>query len=360
MNKFKFLSSAVMAAFFAFGLASCEKEDFKTDVNPEINAPTINIPGVDLPDSYKPGDAVVSIQPTVWAVINGEVKNVTALTTIKFNDVEMDSYTKTSSTGFAAMTVKIAATYEATVGEEKKTLSAEATIEVPALTPGQVAIFTPTLVMSAKSETGGDTPGGDTPGGDTPGGDTPGGDTPGDTEDESYVSLTNTVTEPVVKYHIDYANYLNYWFPAMTITSDKEFMLNGTYVTDINIINKNFATEANTEINKFNTAEKAPLVFENVTVYANSVTCIEFEAQTTKKYYTFIEGTVSRAAGDPIATFVVNETSYKITKYNTGLALPGSGHGHGHGSVGHNHGHGNAHDHGHGGSNAGGGIVSAL
>ena len=290
-----------MAAFFAFGLASCEKEDFKTDVNPEINAPTINIPGVDLPDSYKPGDAVVSIQPTVWAVINGEVKNVTALTTIKFNDVEMDSYTKTSSTGFAAMTVKIAATYEATVGEEKKTLSAEATIEVPALTPGQVAIFTPTLVMSAKSETGGDTPGGDTP---------------GDTEDESYVSLTNTVTEPVVKYHIDYANYLNYWFPAMTITSDKEFMLNGTYVTDINIINKNFATEANTEINKFNTAEKAPLVFENVTVYANSVTCIEFEAQTTKKYYTFIEGTVSRAAGDPIATFVVNETIDDIEPCN--------------------------------------------
>ena len=349
MNKFKFLSSAVMAAFFAFGLASCEKEDFKTDVNPEINAPTINIPGVDLPDSYKPGDAVVSIQPTVWAVINGEVQNVTALTTIKFNDVEMDSYTKTSSTGFAAMTVKIAATYEATVGEEKKTLSAEATIEVPALTPGQVAIFTPTLVMSAKSETGGDTPGGDTPGGDTP----------GDTEYGPYFRF-NEVTEPVVKYHCDYANYLNYWFPAMTITSDKEFMLNGTYVTDINIINKNFETKANTEINKFNTAEKAPIVFENVTVYANSVTCIEFETQTTKKYYTYFEGTDSRAADDPIATFVVNETSYKITKYNTGLALPGSGHGHGHGSVGHNHGHGNAHDHGHGGNNAGGGIVSAL
>ena len=344
MNKFKFLSSAVMAAFFAFGLASCEKEDFKTDVNPEINAPTINIPGVDLPDSYKPGDAVVSIQPTVWAVINGEVQNVTALTTIKFNDVEMDSYTKTSSTGFAAMTVKIAATYEATVGEEKKTLSAEATIEVPALTPGQVAIFTPTLVMSAKSETGGDTPGGDTP---------------GDTEYGPYFRF-NEVTEPVVKYHCDYANYLNYWFPAMTITSDKEFMLNGTYVTDINIINKNFETKANTEINKFNTAEKAPIVFENVTVYANSVTCIEFETQTTKKYYTYFEGTDSRAADDPIATFVVNETSYKITKYNTGLALPGSGHGHGHGSVGHNHGHGNAHDHGHGGNNAGGGIVSAL
>ena len=349
MIKFKFLSSAVMAAFFAFGLASCEKEDFKTDVNPEINAPTINIPGVDLPDSYKPGDAVVSIQPTVWAVINGEVQNVTALTTIKFNDVEMDSYTKTSSTGFAAMTVKIAATYEATVGEEKKTLSAEATIEVPALTPGQVAIFTPTLVMSAKSETGGDTPGGDTPGGDTP----------GDTEYGPYFRF-NEVTEPVVKYHCDYANYLNYWFPAMTITSDKEFMLNGTYVTDINIINKNFETKANTEINKFNTAEKAPIVFENVTVYANSVTCIEFETQTTKKYYTYFEGTDSRAADDPIATFVVNETSYKITKYNTGLALPGSGHGHGHGSVGHNHGHGNAHDHGHGGNNAGGGIVSAL
>ena len=349
MNKFKFLSSAVMAAFFAFGLASCEKEDFKTDVNPEINAPTINIPGVDLPDSYKPGDAVVSIQPTVWAVINGEVQNVTALTTIKFNDVEMDSYTKTSSTGFAAMTVKIAATYEATVGEEKKTLSAEATIEVPALTPGQVAIFTPTLVMSAKSETGGDTPGGDTPGGDTP----------GDTEYGPYFRF-NEVTEPVVKYHCDYANYLNYWFPAMTITSDKEFMFNGTYVTDINIINKNFETKANTEINKFNTAEKAPIVFENVTVYANSVTCIEFETQTTKKYYTYFEGTDSRAADDPIATFVVNETSYKITKYNTGLALPGSGHGHGHASVGHNHGHGNAHDHGHGGNNAGGGIVSAL
>lgn len=360
MNKFKFLSSAVMAAFFAFGLASCEKENFSTKTEVDVNTPTINIPGVDLPGEYKPGDAVISIQPTVWAILDGELQNVTAASTLTFNDEAMKTYTKTSADGFAAMTIKITATYVATLGEEEKTLTAETTVEVPALNAGQVAIFTPTLVMSAKSpEQGGDEPGGDEPGGDEPGGDEPGGTTPGGSTYGPYLELINQNTNDPVNYHCDVTNKLNYWFPAMTVTTDMKFYQGGTYVENENIINQNYATQANQEINKFKTATEAPITFYEVTVYANSVTCIEFSVTTTKKNYAYKEGT-SRAAGDNIATFTVCDNAIIIGNTTYGIALPDSGHGHGHGSVGHNHGHGNAHDHGHGNDNAGGGIVSAL
>ena len=336
MNKFKFLSSAVMAAFFAFGLASCEKENFSTKTEVDVNTPTINIPGVDLPGEYKPGDAVISIQPTVWAILDGELQNVTAASTLTFNDEAMKTYTKTSADGFAAMTVKVVATYVA------------------------VAIFTPTLVVSAKSpEQGGDEPGGDEPGGDEPGGDEPGGTTPGGSTYGPYLELINQNTNDPVNYHCDVTNKLNYWFPAMTVTTDMKFYQGGTYVENENIINQNYATQANQEINKFKTATEAPITFYEVTVYANSVTCIEFSVTTTKKNYAYKEGT-SRAAGDNIATFTVCDNAIIIGNTTYGIALPDSGHGHGHGSVGHNHGHGNAHDHGHGNDNAGGGIVSAL
>ena len=154
MNKLKFFGCALMAVLFAFSMASCEEENFNTTVDPEVNIPPITIPGVDieteLPD-YNPGDAVISIQPTVWAFIDGKVDNVTALATIKFNGVEKKTYNASSATGFEAMTIKITASYDATVGTESKTLTAEMSLEIPALGAGKLAIFTPTLIMSAKS-----------------------------------------------------------------------------------------------------------------------------------------------------------------------------------------------------------------
>ena len=214
MNKFKFLSSAVMAAFFAFGLASCEKENFSTKTEVDVNTPTINIPGVDLGGEYKPGDAVISIQPTVWAILDGELQNVTAASTLTFNDEAMKTYTKTSADGFAAMTVKVVATYVATLGEEEKTLTAETTVEVPALTAGQVAIFTPTLVVSAKSpEQGGDQPGGDEPGGDQPGGDEPSVVVPGvDGTDYIYYLGEKTEYTKNTTGYVDIKNDSPYYF----------------------------------------------------------------------------------------------------------------------------------------------------
>ena len=45
MNKFKFLSCAVMAAFFAMGITSCEKENFSPNVDIEVpEFPEIEIP----------------------------------------------------------------------------------------------------------------------------------------------------------------------------------------------------------------------------------------------------------------------------------------------------------------------------
>ena len=98
MNKIKFLSSAVMAAFFALGLTSCEKEDFKTDV--DINVPEVEVPDVELPEGYKPGDAVLTIQPTVIAVIDGEIKNVTNESKITFNGKDKFEYALTPDKGY--------------------------------------------------------------------------------------------------------------------------------------------------------------------------------------------------------------------------------------------------------------------
>lgn len=147
MNKFKFLGSALMTAFFAFSLASCEKEDFNTKV--DIEGDEIIIPG-DEPD--KKGDAVISVQPTVWALIDGEISNVTSESTITYNGKTKLEYTVNSDQGTSAMTVAIVATYDAKVGDETKTLTAAANIEVPALSAGQVYVVSPTLIMRAQSD----------------------------------------------------------------------------------------------------------------------------------------------------------------------------------------------------------------
>lgn len=147
MNKFKFLGSTLMAAFFAFGLASCEKEDFNTKV--DIEGDEVIIPG-DEPD--KKGDAVISVQPTVWALIDGEISNVTSESTITYNGKTKLEYTVNSDQGTSAMTIAIIATYDAKVGDETKTLTATANVEVPALSAGQVYVVSPTLIMRAQSD----------------------------------------------------------------------------------------------------------------------------------------------------------------------------------------------------------------
>lgn len=147
MNKIKFLGSAFMAAFFAFSLASCEKENFKTEVDYE--QPDVIIPD-DEPE--KKGDAVISVQPTVWALIDGNINNVTSDSKITYNGKAKLEYTVNSDQGTSAMTIAIVATYDAKVGDETKTLTATANLEIPALSAGQVYVVSPTLIMRAQSD----------------------------------------------------------------------------------------------------------------------------------------------------------------------------------------------------------------
>ena len=138
-----------MAAFMAIGFTSCEKENFNTDTNVTVTPPTINIPG--LPESYKPGDAVVSIQPSVNALINGEISNVTATATIKFGDVEKKNYVITGQT-INAQDITISVSYTANVDGFEKVLEATDVVSVPALEAGMVAIITPTIWLSINAE----------------------------------------------------------------------------------------------------------------------------------------------------------------------------------------------------------------
>ena len=146
--KVKFLSYAALAALFTLGITSCEKESFNTGSDINVEPPVVNIPGVNIPEGYKPGDAVVSIQPSVVAVINGEVINVTEDATITYNEKESLEYTVEADQSIKEFDVKIVASYETVVEDSTFTLTAQRTVTVPNLSAGQVAIFTPTMVMS--------------------------------------------------------------------------------------------------------------------------------------------------------------------------------------------------------------------
>lgn len=354
MNKFKFFGSTLMAAVFALGLASCEKEDFKTEVKPEVNAPTINIPGVnpdeDLPN-YEKGDAVISIQPSVWAYIDGVLQDVTATSTITFNGEERKTYIESSKDGFAAITFEIAATYVAGEGEDAKTYTGKTTLEVPALIAEQVFHSTPTVVVTIKpSDDDNEGEGGEGEG-TTPGGS-------GSTGYGPYAVVTSTTNLEPEDYHCDVQNHLDYYYPSVTVTTDQKFYL-GSKVTKSNLTNTSYQTEFDNAVASYENGTLDYLTFENIPLMAKSVTCVEFTISKTLKKYTLVEGT-TRAAGDAIGTFEVTDYSLLYSGiYHTNIALPGNGHGHGSGT-GHGHGNGNAHDHGHGSDNAGGGIVSPM
>ena len=156
MKKIKFLSCAAMAAFFAMSLTSCEKENFTTDVEaPEVNVPTITIPGITIPEGYKPGDAVVAIQPTIIGFISGEAKTITDACEITYNGKKTFEYTVNADKGISAMTVEIVASYEYPFEGVSKTFSVTQNVNIPALSAGMVAVITPTLIINAEAEDGG-------------------------------------------------------------------------------------------------------------------------------------------------------------------------------------------------------------
>lgn len=335
MNKFKFLSCAVMAAFFAMGITSCEKENFAPNV--DIEAPEVIIPDIPTPETWKPGDAVLAIQPTVIAVINGEIKDVTSDAKVTFNGEEKLSYTVVDG-AIAKFDVEIAAAYY--VEAEDTTLTATKTINVPALTAGQVMSITPTLVLSANFE-----------------------EKPGTSDPEGEKVSLGFITEEVEgsrvvtkkAYEVEFDNTTNYYWTNLskTVTLDMKY---GTEISNTKVAE---GYEKNTEVQailgSFNQIEESYKVTINgINLWPTTKTCIPFEQICESKNYVIKEKFETRATTETTAaTFTVTDYSYIISTtpnyYNSGTGHTGHGHAHSHG-----------HGHGHGADNAGGGIVNAL
>ncbi|MBQ8601303.1 MAG: DUF3869 domain-containing protein [Bacteroides sp.] len=327
MKKIKFLSCAALAAFMAFGLASCEKENFSTDTNVTVTPPTINIPGIEIPDGYQPGDAVVSIQPTVNALINGTINNVTEKATIKFNGVEKKYEVLTGKT-IAAQEIIISVSYIAKVDGFEKELTASEIISIPALQAGMVAIITPTIWLSAT------------------------------TEGYNLETGISAVTDEIKKENI-IENKTDYWYSDYDATL--KYVKEGSYLISKEIMpgyenDKAVVDALDTYAKGLSTElEYAEFTLENINVYAQSLTIIPFSQTKVSTEYEIKKGITWSRSSDikTVAKFTIEEYGTLIVGIiKENINLEGEGHGHGNG-----HGHG----HGHGGNdNAGGSIVDAL
>ena len=327
MNKIKLFGCALMGAFMAFNLASCEKENFSTKTDVTVTTPSITIPGITLPEGYKPGDAVVSIQPTVNALINGIIENVTAEATIKFNGVEKP-YEVLHGQTITEQTITISVSYKAVVDGVENVLEATETINIPQMEAGMVAIITPTIWLSANT-------------------------------DIYYFNQSTEGTPETVKKNIPIENPEYVWYSDQVAKIEfakgsrvenlefAEGYENDSKVkAEIEKITKGMSQELNTYI----------LEVGNITVLANSQTIIRISQVKTTTKYEILEGlkwNTSRAVGDVVATFdVVTYSEGNIDEIVTDIHIKGEGHGH----AGHGHGHG----HSDGNLNAGGSIVDAL
>lgn len=319
--KIKFLSYVAVAALFAMGITSCEEEDFNTKVDTEVTPPSITIPG--LPEGYKPGDAVISIQPSVWAIIDGNIQNVTAVATIKFDGAEQKVYTKSSANGFTTQSIEIAASYKL---NEETTLTAETTVEVPALAAGQVAIFNPTLVMSYKGD------------------------------DATFVFAGEPSVSPektVQKGYVEFDNASQYYY--LDVTKTLEIETSKSQTKDVVIESAYQGNEKlQAIVNAFNTSTTENCEFK-FDLWPETKTCFSIEQVVVeKKYQIDANVNVTRSASVKAAAFTVEEYNCIIDTKNVKYFNTG------HGYTGHGHAHSHGHGHGHGADNAGGGIVWGI
>lgn len=330
MKKIKFLSCAALAAFMAFGLASCEKENFNTDANVTVTTPTINIPGIEIPDSYKPGDAVVSIQPSVNALVNGEILKVTDKAIVKFNGEESDKkYKVLTGQTIAAQEIAISVSYTVNVDGFEKTLEATDVVSVPEMKAGMVAIITPTIWLSVNSK--------------------------------GYVLEPESETElGSIDKEITIENKTDYWYPG--VETEIQYVKEGAYVTNLKYMpGYENDPEVIAEVEKITKGIATEYDFGTVNidvdVYAQSLTIIPISQVKVSTDYTIkrmIEW--SRAIEEKVvATFTIEHFgafTIDVERIKTNVNLEGEAHGHGHGK-GHGHGHGDV-------PNAGGSIVDAL
>ena len=320
MKKTKFLSCAVMAAFMALGLSSCEKENFVVEApEVDVDVPQITIPGINIPEGYKPGDALISIQPSVLALINGEAKTVTDETTFTFNGEKEFTYTVKEDGSIDKMDVKVVATYVANVKGFEKTLTAETTVKIPNLAAGQVAIMYPTLMVSVDGEV-----------------------------DFTYDSSTTPGT--VVKEAKEIKNMTDYCYERLDgeVSVKVGYKLIDSKIEDAYKENETVKSIIDSYDNTWE--ERHPITVEHL--YAQTMARVPYTVTVET-----IEGEIyekidwSRSENQKLAaTFKAEYRSGVIfdlpnTEYN--LNLDGNGHGHGHG-----HGHGDGDS-----SNAGGGII---
>lgn len=290
MRKIKFLNGVgAMFAFAVVALAttftSCEKEEFNVDVTP-VNAKAV-------------------INPIVLAVENGVTTDVTGAATVS------GTQTFEGNPNLAETTSVLTVTY--------KDFSTEISVKVPALTAGQFATLTPTVVLQQ--------------------------------EYDIVVEHSNEATEKANE--VELVNLSDYWYKASvryTVKSGVEIVESHISTNDMvekKIIQDFFDTFEDT----YTAVEKEEKDF--APVYAHSKTIVSVTYTTVSTKYEIMKAAKTKAEGEVLATMTTKEyTTSKLDASKTNLQIEG----HNHAPAGHGHGHG----HGHGGyDNAGGGIINA-
>lgn len=324
MKKIKFLSIATMVAFMAMGLSSCEKENFRSEFDVEVDAPVI-------PDA---APAVVSINPNVLAFINGSAKNVTSEADITYNVPEAG---EDGTIAAQEVTINVKYTAEVEVYGEKltKEVTATETVKVPALGKGMCCVLNPTIVLSVQTNVEAVSP--------------------------SKGQTTELTPEPK---DVTIKNETQYFYTD--VNGEYEYK-SGTEVENINWIEDSFKydNEINATINEFNKIEMKKQPVKDIVVMAQSQTIIKAEILKRSTEYVIKKNiSLGRATTDTMELEIVkfNVVEYygiqdnsnagaksdeNPNGYDVNIHIQGVGHGHGHG---HGSGHGNS-------SNAGGGLV---
>ena len=320
MRKIKFLGCAILATLMSLSFTSCEKENDNVGGDIEIEIP-------------QAADAVVVINPSVIAFINGVPADITEEATISFTTP------KAGADGtIPAQDVTIKVSYNATVDGATKEVVTERVVSIPELGKGMCCTITPTIYVIVNT-----------------------------TSDIMEPKQTGTVEKEAIPGKITIENKTDYYWTDKDVEYSYKV---GTEVDENSITWLREEYKGNQEvlglIEGFNNSKVETKKIEDIWVYAQSLTVIKVESVIETTEYT-IQKTVTFSRSSEEVTYDIvkfNVKEYISTTdnaqagpkdegnphgYDTNINLAGAGHGHGHG---HGNGHGHADN-----SNAGGGIV---
>lgn len=294
MKKIKFLNGmgavfALAAVALATTFTSCEKEEFNVDVTP-VNAKAV-------------------ISPIVLAVENGVTTDVTSSATID------GTKSFEGNPNLAQTESKLTVSY--------KDMSTVVTVTVPALTAGQIATLTPTIIL----------------------------------QQEYDIVMTDSKETKEDGKSVELKNESDYYYYASVKYTEKS----GVKITDKKIITTNVLEKLAVESllsaieDTYGTKEvEVKAEEEIVPVYAHSKTIVKVTYTIVTTNYEIKQAAKTKAENDKVlATMTTEEYSTStLDASQNNLQIEG----HNHAPAGHGHGHG----HGHGGyDNAGGGIINA-